>query len=124
MIGETDTKVVFASGVRNASGDSGALLNNACRGVDVIIDITVAPGVDTVTFTIQGLDPVSGKWYDILASAALAAVATTVLRVFPGSTVTANLKENAALPRTWRVKTTHSAATNFTYSVGANLIPA
>lgn len=123
MIGETEARTVLAAAVRAATGNSGDLANNACRGVDVIIDMTAVPGVDTVTFSIEGKDPVSGKWYTLLASAALVATGVVVLHVYPGATVTANLSANANLPRAWRVVATHSAATNFTYSVGANLLP-
>lgn len=114
---------LFESAVRAASTASpDNVVNRFYRGVDVIIDMTVVPGVDTVTFFIEGQDPVSGKWYLILASAALVAVATTVLRVYPGLTPAANAVASAALPRAWRVRTVHSAGTNFTYSVGAQLI--
>lgn len=123
MIGETEARSVLASAIRAATNNSGELANNAARGLDLIIDMTAVPTVDTVTFTIQGKDPVSGKWYDILASAAIVAVSTVVLRVYPGATVTANVSANACLPRAWRVLATHSAGTNFTYSVGANLHP-
>ena len=93
------------------------------RGVILVIDMTVDPGTDTVTFTIQGKDSLSGKYYTILASTALTAVATTVLRVFPGSTVTANLAANDHLPAVWRIDANHSAATTTTYSVSAILLP-
>lgn len=121
MIGETEAKTVLASAVRAATNNSGEQPNNIARGLDLIIDMTAVPGVDTVTFAIEGKDPASGKWYAILASAAIVAVSTVVLRVFPGATVTANVSANAMLPRAWRVVATHSAGTNFTYSVGVNL---
>lgn len=123
MIGETEARTVLASAIRAANNNSGKLMNNAHRGVDVIIDVTAVPTVDTVTFTVEGEDPASGKWYPLLASAALVAAGTVVLHIYPGATVTANLSANANLPRAWRVTATHSAATNFTYSVGANLLP-
>lgn len=123
MIGETEARTVLASAVRAANNDSGEQGNNACRGVDVVIDMTVVPGVNTVTFTVEGKDAASGKWYPLLVSAALVATGTVVLHIYPGATVTANLSANANLPRSWRVRAVHSAATNFTYSVGANLLP-
>jgi len=113
---------VLASAARIASTDSGDLVNRSARGLHLIIDMTVEPGVDTVTFTIEGKDPLSGKYYTILASAALTAVATTVLKVYPGLTVAANLVASDALPKDWRVRATHSGVTTTTYSVGAQLI--
>lgn len=114
--------VILASAVRTASANGADRVNQNARGLILVIDMTVAPGVDTVTFTVQGKDPASAKYYTILASAAIVAVSTVVLRVGPGLTAAANLVANDILPRTWRVITTHSAGTNFTYSVGAILV--
>ena len=119
---ENRSVTVFASLARTATENSADLKNRSCRGLVLTIDMTVEPGVDTVTFTIQGKDPLSGKYYTILASAALTAVATTVLRVYPGLTAAANLVASDVLPSDWRVTATHSGATTTTYSVGAQLI--
>lgn len=90
-----------------AAGINGAdQINRQFRGLHLVIDITALAGTaPTLTVTIQGKDPISGKYYTLLASAVLAAVATTVLRVYPGGPVTANLAANDALPRIWRVIT-------------------
>ncbi len=120
---ESEVFTLFATGVRAASANGGDQVNRRCKGIEVVIDMTAVPGVDTVTFTLEGKDPLSGKYYTILASAAIVAISTVVLRVYPGTTVAANLAVSQALSRGWRVKTTHSAATNFTYSVSAVLIP-
>lgn len=113
---------IFASAVRAASVNSADQKNYRGRGVQVVIDMTAVPTVETVTFTIEGKDEISGKYYTILASTAIVAVSTVILRVYPGIVVAANLSANDALPADWRVKATHSASGNFTYSVGANLL--
>lgn len=112
----------FTSAVRTASGNSADLINASNKGVHVVIDMTAVPTVETVTFTIEGKDPLSGKYYDILVSSAIVAVSTVVLKVYPGITVAANLSASDALPKTYRIKTTHSASGNFTYSVATNTI--
>lgn len=74
------------------------------KGVIVTIDITVITGTGpSLTVTIQGKDQVSGKYYTILASAALAAVATTILKVYPGLTAAANLVVNDIMPPDFRI---------------------
>jgi hypothetical protein len=113
---------LLASAVRSASSNTADQKNRNCRGLQLIIDVTAVPTVDTVTFTIKGKDPVSGKYYTLLASSAIVAVSTVTLRVYPGLTAAANLVVSDVLPLDWRVEITHSAATNFTYSVGAQLI--
>lgn len=75
-----------------------------------------------ITFTLQGKDPVGDKYYTILASAAIDSVSTTVLRVYPGLTVAANLVASDGLPETYRVITTHADDSPVTYSVAINLI--
>lgn len=75
------------------------------RGLHVVVDVTAVGGTTPqVIVTIEGKDPRSGKYYTLLASAALTAAATTVLKVFPGATAAANSVANDILPRAWRVK--------------------
>jgi hypothetical protein len=114
--------VILASAVRAASSNGSDRANPNARGILIFVDVTAVPGVDTITVTLQGKDPASGKYYTILASAAIVATGTVVLRVYPGLTAAANLVASDLLPRTWRIIVTHSAGTNFTYSVGASLI--
>lgn len=76
--------------------------NNKFKGVEVVIDITAITG--SLTVTIEGYDPVSGKKFTVLASAALAGVATTVLRVYPGLTVGANLVASDHAPAQLDIK--------------------
>ena len=53
--------------------------------------------------TLQGKDPVSGQYYTILASAALASTGLTVLKVYPGLTAAANTVVNDVMPTIYRV---------------------
>ena len=96
-----------------ATGVNGLDINNGYgRGILIFVDITALTGTaPTLTVTLQGKDPVSGKYYTILASTALAAVATTVLRVFPGLTAAANLIANDLLPPDFRFITTIGGTT-------------
>lgn len=119
---ENRALTVLASAVRAATNNSEDQKNRDAKGLHLIIDMTAVPGVDTVTFTIQGKDPLSGKYYTLLASAAIVAASTVVLKVYPGLTAAANLVASDVLPADWRVLATHSAGSNFTYSVGAQLI--
>lgn len=108
----------YASAVRSATfvGDDNKKVpgNHGCL---VILNVTAVPGVDTVTLSIEGKDPVSGVYYTVLAAAARSATGQDVLQVQPGGAVTANVSANASVPDTYRVKVTHSAGSAFTYSV-------
>lgn len=72
-------------------------------GVAIVIDIT-AITAGSLTVTLEGYDRVSGKAFPILVSTALAAVGTTVLKVYPGITATANLAASDHAPVSFDVK--------------------
>ena len=121
--GEANEEVtIFTSTARTASSNSADQTNTASRGVHVVIDMTTVPGTDTVTFTLQGKDTLSGKYYDLLESLAIVATGTTVLKIYPGITASANASASDVLPKTYRVKTTHSAGSSFTYSVTVQVV--
>lgn len=94
------------------------------RGLVVVVDTTVVPGANpSNVVTIQGRDPISGKYYTILASAAITGVGTVILRVYPGLVAAANLTVNDVLPLEWRVIVTAGNGNSATYTVAAHLIP-
>lgn len=113
---------LLASAARTANANSADQTNGGHKGLHVVIDVTAIADSPSVVFTIEGKDAVSGKYYTLLASAAITGVGTTVLRVFPGLAAAANAAANDVLPRTWRVTTTHDDADSITYSVGASVI--
>jgi hypothetical protein len=110
--------VVFPSAARTATVTSQDYsLGHAGTG-RLTFDVTVAPGVDTVTLSIQGKDVASGKYITLLASAAISATGTTQLTIGPTIPTAANAAVQTLFPETFRVVVTHSAGTSFTYSVG------
>lgn len=116
------TENVLASAARTASIDSADFRNPSGRGLALVIDVTAIAATPSITVTIQGKDPVSGKYYTLLASAAITTVSTTVLRVYPGLTAAANLAANDVLPEIWRASVAHGDADSITYSIGACVI--
>lgn len=114
----------LASAARTATPTVPTINIRGHRGIIVIVDITVIPGsAPSNTYTIQGKDPVSGKTWTLLASAALAAVATTILRVYPGLTASANVTASDVLPSQVTVSASHGNANSVTYSLSYVLIP-
>lgn len=113
------THAAAAAGVNGADQD-----NPAARGIRLTIDITAITGTGpSLIVTLEGKCPISGKYTTILASAALTAVGTTVLKVYPGLTAAANLVASDILPRTWRVKSAIAGTTPaVTATVAASLI--
>jgi hypothetical protein len=114
----------YASAARTASPSNMAdQTNNGAKGLLVVVDATVnAGGSGSITVTIQGKDVASGKYYTILASAAIVTVTTNQYTVYPTLTASANSIAQAALPHTWRVIVTANNANPVTYSVGASYL--
>src|SRR5213594_974505 len=89
----------------NNGGASGV----PAAGVKVVVD-TTAIGTGSITLSIQGKDKASGKYYTLLAGAAIITNTTNVYTVFPGATVTANVSANDTLPEIWRLVVTANNA--------------
>lgn len=117
------SKTLLASAARTASVTGDDQINLGYRGLHLVIDVTAAAATPSVVFTIQGKDRTSGKYYTILASAAITATGTTVLRVYPDLTAAANTVVNDVLPECWRVIAVAADADSLTYSVGVSLLP-
>lgn len=90
------------------------------NGVIVIVDVTVKSAAGSLTVSIQGKDPASGSYYDILLGTAIAATGTYTYYVGTGAGTNAALTKTVAvgLPSPWRVKVAVGNADSWTYSVG------
>lgn len=109
----TVSGIALASAARTATTNSPDIISYNGRVIIAILNITAAPGVETVTINIQGKDPASGNYYTIISGTAQAAVSISYqISVNSFTSVT---------PRTWRINVTHSAAGSFTYSVGYDI---
>lgn len=111
---------LLPSAARTASVNTADQVSSGDSAV-IVIDATAAAATPSVVFTVQGKDAVSGKYYTILASAAVTGISTTVLRVGPGLTAATNLAVNDIMPTVWRVSVAAGDADSLTYSLGASV---
>jgi hypothetical protein len=106
----TTDQVVAASAIKGGRHST---------AVAVVVDITsLEAGTPSLTVTIRGVDPASGKGIALLQSAALSTVSTTVLRVGQDLTAAANLTANDLVPENIQVLVDHTDSQPITYSVG------
>ncbi len=86
---------------------SGVQTNGNHIGARITINITAYTS-GSITYTVQGIDPVTGtaSTGTILASAALAATGAIDLIIMPGSTVVANRSIGSVMPLKWRIQQT------------------
>lgn len=112
----------FTSASRGVATVTFDVTNQAARGIQVFTDLTVLGASSTVTVTIQGKDPVSGKFFTLLAGTAVASVTTQMLTVYPGLTAAAGTVATQVVPRSVRISVAVAVAAS-TFSVGYSLIP-
>lgn len=89
-------------------------------GAEIYFNVS-AIGVGNVTLKIQGKDPTSGQYYDILAGAAVGSNGFTRYQIYPGAPVAVNSTTNDIFPFTWRAVVTANNASPVTYSVGVTI---
>lgn len=113
---------VLPSAARTATNNSSDFTNYNSRGLHIAFDVTAVSGTGSVTPVIQGLDPSSGKYYDLLVGPTVTATGLNIIKLYPGIVASANASASDILPRTWRVEIRHADASSYTYSVGANVV--
>lgn len=112
---------LLASAARTTTQTSADITTFNLAGITVVLDMTVVAASPSVTLTINGKDPASGKYYNLLTGAAVVAITTNVYRIMPALTAVANKDVNAYLPRTIQIVVTANNANSGTYSVGYTL---
>lgn len=118
VVANIQTTPLASAAQTAATVNSADLLNYNYRGAHIVINVS-AFTAGTYTPHLQGKDPVSGVYYDILVGTAIGATGTTVLKVYPGVGAIANGATNDVLPQTWRVQLIGAGGQSMTLSVDA-----
>lgn len=113
---------VYTSAARTATPTAVTTPAGRYNWLRVVIDVTAVTATPSVVLTIDGLDPVSGKYVNLLTAAAVTATGTTELLVGPGLTNANNVVANKPLPDTIRFTMTHGDSDSITYTVAAHLM--
>lgn len=116
-----DTAALITAAAATISQTGADQTNHNANSLKVVLDMTTV-GTGSVTLTIQGKDAASGKYYTLLAGAAVVTNSTNVYEIGPGLPATANVSANTLLPRVWRVITTANNANATSYTVGASVV--
>lgn len=115
--------VLYPSAARTATPTAQAVQARGATGLAVFISATAAAATPSVVATIDGYDPASATWYNILTAAAITGVATKRMIVHPTVAAAANLAVAQTIPETIRVVMTHGDADSLTYSVSLDWMP-
>ena|SRR5690348_4730519 len=115
------------AGAAPIDAPGGSIANTiAARGIKVKIYVSGAPGgtSPTMTVTIQGVDVPSGQKWTLLASVAINSAGLTILTVYPGAAVTANVSANDELPSNFNVHVAFGGTTpTFNGDISIELLP-
>jgi hypothetical protein len=115
-------KVLYASAARTATPTAVNINTARVKALRLVIDVTAVTATPSVVVTIDAIDSLSGKFPNLLTSAAITATGTTILTIALGQTVAANVSASTPLGDNVRVTMTHGDADSITYTVSAHLI--
>tara|TARA_R110000803_G_scaffold210685_1_gene283168 strand:- start:5404 stop:5781 length:378 start_codon:yes stop_codon:yes gene_type:complete len=113
------SQTVFASVARTVTVVSSVLSSQEVISSIFSIDVSAASATPSVVFSIEGKDPLSGTFYNIIDSAAITATGITTVQVGMNIIAAANVAANEMLPEEYRITATHGDADSITYTVGA-----
>lgn len=115
-----DEGIALASAARTTTQTLPDLKTGGAKYLNVVLDMTTV-GTGSVTLTINGKDPASGKYYLILAGAAVITNSTNRYKVGPNVTAAANSIAQDYLPETIQLVVTANNANSATYSLGYSI---
>ncbi len=126
-MGQSFDGVLLPSAARTADATTEWKSSQGSKYLILIVDCTADPASAAVTPKIQGLDPASGKTFDVwAAAAAVEAVGMTQYMLGPALDAAApganTDTENVVLPPTWRLFMEAADTDSLTYSVGYAMI--
>ena len=132
------SQTMFSSSLRGADTyTSTVITNHTAKGGIFYLDITgeYAGSSTTLNITLQGLDVISGDWFDLdnhvvgtgayaFAEATAVTTGPTVLTIYPGLTANANAVCSGVLPHVFRASAVVAGTSTpkMTFSLGVDLI--
>lgn len=117
---QADQGTALASASRTTTQTLPDLVTNGAQFLNVVLDMTTV-GTGSVTLTINGKDPASGKYYLLLSGAAVTTNSTNRYKVGPTVTASANVSAQDYLPYTIQIVVTANNANPAVYSLGWSL---
>jgi len=114
-------QVIYASAARTATPTAVEVNTRRFRSLVLVLDATAITSTPSITVAINRKDNASGKYVNILTSAAIATVSTNTIRVGLGLPATANVSANEPLPNVVQIVVTHGNANSITYTLSAHL---
>lgn len=112
---------VLSSAARTSDPSIAVQTNANARGVELFLNVSAVSATPSIVLKVEGRDPVSLGYFNLLTSSAITAVGLYRFVIYPGIDAVANVKVNDVLTRTWRCLVEHADGDSITYSIGAYL---
>lgn len=112
---------LLPSSSRTTTQTSADLQNLGGKTLVVVLDMTTV-GTGSVTVTINGKDTASGKYYLLLAGAAVATNSTNRYVVAPDVAAVTNVSGKDYVPTVFQIVVTANNANPAVYTLGYNLL--
>lgn len=117
----TISGIFLTLAARTTTQESADIANRYGRGIMVTVKVTDIEGGGSITPSVQAKDA-NGAYRTIATGAALIAVATTALVIYPGITAVAGFTFNDVISGVVKILITANNALPLTYSVAYDLI--
>lgn len=114
-------QTLYASASRTNTPTAVVVNTRRARALDLVVDVTTFSATPSVVATVDGVDSLSGQYFNLLTSAAMTNTTTRVLQLGPGLSSSASTS-NAFLPDQVRVTLTHGDNDAITYSAALHLL--
>lgn len=115
-------RTVYTSAARTATPTAVTVRTGRYRGVKLFINVTAITATPSVVPTVDMVDSLSGAVKNLLTGAAITGTGQTVLTIYPGVTVAANVSAADVLPESIKITMIHGDADSITYTVAVHLI--
>lgn len=102
--------------------ESQKITNFNARGAIIIVDGLDVNIGDDFYMIVEGREPGSGNWYNILLTPAMTTAKLFVYKIYPGLNPNPGFTTNDILPRSFRVVVRHVSVNPINYGISGSLI--
>lgn len=99
---DSGTLITLTAATAGTANSSDVNNYNALNAI-CTMNLTALPSTPSVSFSIQGKDPASGNYYNMITSGAVTTSAPVAIAAGTGVATTANVGVGLPMPKVWRV---------------------
>lgn len=117
-----EERILFASSARTGTTGGTDQINYNHRGAIFFLNTTAVSGTGSITFRLDGKDPISGQYFAFHSAPAITTTGHRAYMIYPGIVAGLTDRLSAVLPRIFRPVVVHADGSSYTYSMSCVLI--